>query len=147
MDEELRKHIRIDPLKVQQKIYELYPANSAVRRNAIADAKAKELTHLSSMVHNEPVQMAQASITKNKQLILTSILMCTLLTFLSSAAIMYSFMFAKTTVEAVLSGLIGGHLAFHVFSYIKNILYLKQVTSAFLASLEKIQSRINELRK
>ncbi len=147
MDDQEKKLIRIDPLKIQQKLYELYPANSSVRRTVIAEAKAKELTHLSSLMQNEPVQIAKSSIQQNKKLIVLSSLLGFGFLLGSAFLFTYSFVFAKTLVETFLSAYVAGSFLFHAVSYFRDLFYLKEATDAFVSSIEKIQKRISDLKQ
>lgn len=147
MDEELKRLIRIDPHKVQQKVYDLYPMNSTVRRTVISEAKAKEIEHLSHALSDMPVQVAQDAVKKNTQLLFLSLGCGISLLLLGSAFATYAFFLNKTFVEQLFGLMLAGVSYFSSISYIKNAFDLHEVSSAFLASVDSIKNKINELKK
>ncbi len=69
MDETKRHLYRIDSLKVQQKIFDLYPAGSEARRLIIKDQKMQEYQKLSRTLSSFPVVVAQETLRNSKRII------------------------------------------------------------------------------
>jgi len=56
--EDNKKFYKIDSLKLKQKIYSSYPANSAKRRQIVKDEKVKQLIDLGFMQQSLPMQIS-----------------------------------------------------------------------------------------
>ena len=128
MDENKRLLYRIDVAKVQQKIYDMYPSNSVVRRQMLNDAKAKEIERINNTMQNFPFNLTEVlleqSLHRSKTYIFTAI--GWLVGF--SASIFCIQIYVTTILEFFLLGGLGGFCLFKMIE--KLILAFKEVFAA-----------------
>ena len=68
--DETKKHLyRIDSLKVQQKIFDMYPADSDARKLIIKEQKIQEYQKLSRTLSSFPVAITKETLRNSKKII------------------------------------------------------------------------------
>lgn len=70
MKEEKKHLYRIDPLKVKQKLYELYPKGSEAHKMMAREEKIKEYTQLARTLSSMPIEMVKQVAHDNKTVVL-----------------------------------------------------------------------------
>lgn len=147
MDDEKKKLIRIDPHKVQQKLFEMYPANSQVRKRVLSEAKEKEIAFLNQTIETVPVHIAEEGVKRNWQLLTSAAIAGGFAALGSIALVIYGVFFNKTFVEQLLALHLAGVYLFASITWIKESISLYQVSTAFTDSLNTLKKRLEDLKK
>lgn len=147
MREEKRNLYRIDPAKVQQKIYELYPANSVVRKKMLENAKKQELDRLNKTIEDFPFDLTEMFLrnsVKRSQFLILSALMW-LICFGGFMFIIDTY--ATTMLEFALLGGFGLVCCFRMCKRL--ILLVKELVSArgLSQAMFKMIEKFSDLKK
>lgn len=141
-----KKHLyRIDPLKVQQKIYDMYPANSEVRKMMLKEQQLKEYGQLARTIASMPISVAEASLdhsTKHGLLHISKFAFFSALGLSLSPLLTWKFAFQNIALwVGVVTFLVLAIQNLFIAVEILRTLYL------FSQSLKKAQSRMEKLKK
>lgn len=147
MDDEKKKLIRIDPHKVQQKLYEMYPANSQVRKRVLSEAKEKEIAFLNQTIDTVPVHIAQEGVKRNWQLLISAGIAGVILAIGAIGFTIYGLLFSKTLIEELFALHLALGYSFVSITYIKESITLYKVSTAFTDSLNTLKKRLEDLKK
>lgn len=145
MKEEKRDLYRVDPLKVREKLYEMYPPGSEARKQMEKEEKLKELGRLSSMAYGNDFDVLKEAAehlkSANIRLFIRALFFGGLGGFLISLTSL-----ATTPIEL---GLVIGLVVCFSLSALKDSYYIVYniiTIKRFNLEMNKIQKRIRELK-
>lgn len=146
MKEEKKHLYRIDPLKVRQKLFDMYPKGSEAHKMMAKEEKIKEYTSLAKAITSMPIEVVTQLAEKNKALVFTLILKA--LGLGAVTVILGATVYITTTpLEVVLLGT-GIALSFlGSLHYLFNAMKIAYSIKSFEDELLKIRTRMDKLQK
>lgn len=147
MDESKKHLYRLDPVKLQQKIYDLYPTNSAIRKRMIADIKKEQLSYYTKLLQDFPVKLAEKSLAGNTSAMIKFGVAGVICGLLGLGGILSGFFFPLTILERILLSMLGGLSLGVATAQFKILFDLKATSDNFKKSVSGIQQKIDDLRK
>lgn len=147
MDESKKHLYRLDPVKLQQKIYDLYPTNSVVRKRMISDIKKEQLSYYSRLLEDFPVQAAQTSLEQNQKTMVKFAISGLFFFTLGTTGILSGILFKLSLLESVLLALLGGLSLGFSFAQFKLLLTIKEASDNFTKAISGIKQKISDLSK
>lgn len=146
MKEEKLHLYRIDPLKVKQKLYSLYPQGSPAHAMMAKEEKIKEYTQLVKTVSSMPVEVVKEMADENKMNVL-KLTLKSLGLFTLGFGCTSILLFSHTQLELILAGilmLVCFSGAFRQFLLAARLAYsIKNFEDAF----KKTKDRLEKLQK
>jgi hypothetical protein len=146
MDMEKRHLYRIDPMKVQQKIFDLYPKGSEARELIIKEQKMQEYKRLTRTLSSFPIAVAQETLKKSHKVITLAVLR--VLAGMGWAVGMIHLLPLATTVTQTLIILSGSMLGL-LYALVKVVEIGVTIYSmrTFKSTVENIEARLSKLKK
>lgn len=146
MKEEKKHLYRIDPLKVKQKLYELYPKNSAAHKMMAKEEKIKEYTHLAKTLSSMPLEVVQQVADQNKLLAFNNTVKALLLILgvMSCTALL---LMATTKLELFLLGFLGTLSLALALKNFWGAMRIANSLKSFEVAMKKTKDRMDKLQK
>jgi len=147
MKDERRHRYRIDPAKVQQKIYEIYPANSIIRKQMFSDAKQKELERLNTTISSFPFELSEVLLVSALSRCRNNAIFSILWLVGFGGLIFCAQAYATTILEQILLGGLGGFCFFRMcrtlITSFRELMAAHKLSKTITAMID----RISDLKK
>lgn len=147
MKDEKRHLYRVDPAKVQQKIYEMYPANSIVRKQMLDDAKKMELDRISKTMGSFPFELTNVLLDNAIKRGIKTLLFAVAWFVGLSLSVVLLMTYATTILEL---GLLGGLIVFCFLNMINKLsISVQEIFAAqkLSKSVTKMIDKVSALKK
>jgi hypothetical protein len=142
-----KKHLyRIDPLRVKQKLYELYPKGSEAHKMMAREEKIKEYSHLARTLSSMPLEVVKQVAEQNKTLVLGM----TLKMFgfgVMALGFGLASIYATTQLEFILLGVLLLFSLYGAFTRFLGALKIAYSIKSFEEAMKKTQERMAKLQK